>query len=234
MNTDLSTIQEFIHHRFDQVKHLETALTHSSYANEHAEYVEHNERLEFLGDAVLELSVTEELFTRFPDAREGDLTRLRAKLVSKPTLSELAVELKLDQYLLLGKGEESQGGRERASLLGDTVEAVLGAIFLDAGFSVAKKWVKWVYEERWPQSTAPEKDKDNKSALQEWTQKKFKERPIYSLVESTGPEHGKTFVVQVELPNGVAVAAKGASMKKAEQNAARDALKMLRREENAE
>ncbi|NJB68463.1 ribonuclease-3 [Desulfobaculum xiamenense] len=227
MNQDLETLQETISHRFMQVKLLQTALTHSSYANEHGEDAGDNERLEFLGDAVLELCTSEMLFARFPDAPEGQLTRLRARLVSEPALADVARELHLDQLIQLGKGEEQQGGRERDSLLSDALEAVFGAVFLDGGYAAAKAVIACVFEERWPTSCDVKRVKDAKSRLQELTQKLFKERPVYVLTDSTGPEHAKTFVVEVTLPNGTVLRAEGASMKKAEQNAAASAIDFL-------
>ncbi len=223
---DLVTVQKAIHYQFRQVKLLETALTHSSLANENAA-MEHNERLEFLGDAVLELCVTKQLFERFPHAREGELTKMRARLVSKPTLALVAKELGLDRHLLLGKGEEEQGGRERPSLLANVVEALLGAIFLDQGFEAAGNWVVWVFDERWPDAVGAEEVRDYKSRLQELTQKLYKMRPLYNLVDSSGPEHEKMFTVQVLLPDGREVIARGSSMKKAEQKAAGNALRLL-------
>lgn len=223
----LNILQEIIHYRFKQVKLLEMALTHSSHANEQGGDIEHNERLEFLGDAVLELSVSERLFAMFPGAREGHLTRMRAKLVSKPSLAEIAKELKLDSCLLLGKGEESQGGRDRDSLLSDALEAVLGAVFLDGGYANALGVVDILFAVRWPEEPEGGKSKDYKSRLQELTQKRFKERPVYSLSGSNGPEHAKIFEILLTLPDGLIITAEGPSVKRAEQKAAGLALKQL-------
>lgn len=224
---DESEVQNGIHYRFRQVKLLDTALTHSSYANEAADGREHNERLEFLGDAVLELCVTQQLFQRFPTVREGELTKLRARLVSKPSLADIARNLGLDRFLLLGKGEETQGGRQRSSLLSNAFEALLGAIYLDGGFDAAVEWVGRVYSERWPEAPMLEQQRDYKSLLQEETQQAYKARPVYSLVASSGPEHDKVFEVRLDLPDGQHVLASGSSMKKAEQKAAGLALKLL-------
>ncbi len=224
---DISKIQRDIHYAFHQVKHLEIALTHSSFANEAGDHREHNERYEFLGDAVLELCVTQHLFKCFPDAREGELTKLRARLVSKPALAERAQELGLHEHLLLGKGEESQGGRSRHSLLSNTFEALLGAIYLDGGFSAAKCWVEEVFAAHWPQESLLRQQKDYKSQLQEKTQQLFKIRPVYTLVGSSGPEHEKVFEVRLSICNGLQVTACGGSVKKAEQKAAGLALKAL-------
>ncbi|MGJ3523484.1 ribonuclease III [Nitratidesulfovibrio sp. D1] len=220
-------LQSDIHYAFNDTGLLATAMTHSSWANEQQEHVEHNERLEFLGDAVLELCVSEELFTRFPGAREGDLTRMRARLVSKPALAELARDLKLEQYLRLGRGEESQGGRERSSLLSDALEAMLGAVFLDGGYERARAVVRHVLAARWPCDTDGKRSKDYKSRLQEMTQKVFRERPVYALMGSSGPEHEKRFEVRLTLPDDTVFTAVGPSVKRAEQMAAGLALKAL-------
>lgn len=212
---------------------LATALTHSSYANEQGGNTGHNERLEFLGDAVLEICVSAELFARFPDVREGDLTRMRAKIVSQPFLTELARERKVDVALLLGKGEESQGGRERPSLLSDAFEALLGAVFLDGGFDAATTVVRTVFGGKWPAPKTGSPAKDCKSLLQEVTQQKWKERPVYTLVASSGPEHAKVFTVQVVLPDGLTFTNDGPSLKRAEQIAASRALEFLLSDEAA-
>jgi ribonuclease III len=220
-------IEGVIHYHFRQVKLLEMALTHSSYANEVERPEDNNERLEFLGDAVLELCVSEELFRLFPDSREGKLTRLRARLVSKPSLAALAREIGLAPYLLLGKGEEGQGGRDRNSLLSDAVEAILGAIFLDGGYKASKEWVCEVLGERLGVDPEVSCSKDYKSNLQEFTQKQHRARPVYTLVSSTGPEHAKRFEVCLTLPDGQTVSAIGPSVKRAEQRAAGMALALL-------
>lgn len=207
---------------------LKLALTHSSFANERGASGEFNERLEFLGDAVLELGVSQMLYLRFPHAREGDLTSMRAKLVAKPTLAEAALRLGLDGKLLLGKGEEAQGGRTRKTLLGDAFEALLGAIFLDAGFEAAKDWTLARLEPFLPRGSQGRKPKDFKSLLQEFTQDRFKARPVYTLVGSSGPEHDKRFRVKADIPDGSAFFAEGVSVKAAEQTAAQAALNALR------
>jgi ribonuclease-3 len=231
MKDFLSQLQEDIGHDFSAPGLLETALTHSSHANESANPAAHNERLEFLGDAVLELCVSEELYSRFPQATEGALTLLRSKLVSEPALAELARACGLDRCLLLGKGEESQGGRNRASLLSDALEAVFAAVFLDGGFEAARRCIRRVFAGMWPESLVEPKSKDYKSRLQELTQKRFKARPVYTLADSRGPEHEKMFEVRLSLPGGEEVTAQGSSLKKAEQLAARTALSVLEDQE---
>lgn len=221
---DLSGLQERLGHRFENLSLLTTALTHSSWTNEHDSSAPHNERLEFLGDAVLELTVSEELFTRFPKAREGELTRLRSGLVNASSLAALARELRLEGLLMLGKGEENQGGRQRDALLSDALEAVLGAVFLDGGFEAGRKTITMLFAERWPQNTEKCRRKDYKTRLQETTQRLSRGLPTYILEESRGPEHARIFAVRAELPDGRLFRAEGVSVKRAEQEAARLAL----------
>jgi ribonuclease-3 len=228
MEDEYLRLQQGIHYRFSQVKHLTTALTHSSWANEQQDTAQDNERLEFLGDAVLELCVTEELFKRFPQAHEGQLTKIRSNLVKEKSLATIANELGLDEFLLLGRGEESQGGRTRSSLLADTMEAVLGAVFLDSDYATVKQLILRLMKEKWPEHADIESRKDYKSNLQEQTQLLFKERPVYHLTGTVGPEHGKIFQVKIILPEGEEFEAEGTSLKKAEQNAAKTAMDYLK------
>ncbi len=227
MTQDFESLQNVISHRFSQVKHLRTALTHSSYANESEDVSQDNERLEFLGDAVLELGVSELLFRCHPDAPEGTLTRMRARLVSEPALAGLARELGLDELLFLGKGEEMQGGRQRDALLADAFEAVLGAVFVDGGFAAAQAVVRTIYEPRLPQACDVRRVRDAKSRLQELTQEQHRKRPVYALLGTSGPDHAKVFEVELALPDGRRLRATGQSVKKAEQTAAAKALELL-------
>ncbi|MFP5258227.1 MAG: ribonuclease III, partial [Acidobacteriota bacterium] len=187
----------------------------------------HNERLEFLGDAVLELCVTAELFARFPEAPEGELTLLRSQLVNESSLADMARRLGLESHVLLGRGEENQGGRTRPSLLSDVFEAVVGAVFLDGGYHAARDFVDRVFHGLWPRRPAAPKTKDFKSRLQEYTQKTHKARPTYALLGSAGPEHDKRFEVRLLLPDGQEILATEKSVKKAEQMAAKLALRSL-------
>ncbi len=223
----LKQLQSAISYQFTQVHLLELALTHSSAANELNDSQNHNERLEFLGDAVLELCISKELYIRFSSAREGQLTTMRSKLVNQTVLASIARVLNLGSCLILGKGEESQGGRTRDSLLSDGVEALIGAVFVDGGYFVAEKVVLGLYKNLWPKPEENKKSKDAKSTLQEVTQQMFKERPIYTLLDSEGPEHAKCFSVRLTLPNQTVIDATGTSVKRAEQAAAQAALSML-------
>ncbi len=229
----LRQIEDALGYAFTNRELLATALTHSSYANEHGGGAAHNERLEFLGDAVLELCVSSELFARFPAVREGDLTRMRATVVSESFLSDLAREYGLDAALLLGKGEESQGGRSRPSLLSDAFEALLGAVYLDGGFDAVTTVVRAVFDGKWPGRMRGRHSKDCKSLLQEVTQRRFKERPVYALIGSSGPEHAKVFTVRVTLPDNREFTCEGPSLKRAEQLVANLALEHVLPEEEA-
>ncbi len=219
-------LQKKLGYSFKSQVYLQEALTHSSFANERG-LAQNNERLEFLGDAVLEVTISGALFEKFPDAREGDLTRMRAKLVSEGTLAEIAEKLGVSQCLILGKGEESQGGRERPALLADALEALFGAIYIDAGYEAAKACLLRLYANLWPASDKVQKGKDFKTHLQEVTQAKYRALPVYLPLASYGPEHEKTFEVKLVLPDGQEFCASGPSMKRAEQIAASMALDKL-------
>ena len=223
----LDKLEKIINYKFNNKELLITALSHSSYANENPNFRQNNERLEILGDAVLELLVSEELYKRFPNAREGELTSTRAYLVNEAFLAKMAREIKLNHFLLLGKGEENQGGRERDANLCDAFEALIGAVFLDGGYEKAKILVKNLFKDKWPQSCVEKVKKDYKSKLQEITQRIFKERPKYVLIDSFGPEHAKSYTVKVILPNQWSFEATSTSIKKAEQLAAKKATNAI-------
>jgi ribonuclease-3 len=222
----LQALQSEIHYEFKQVKLLIQALTHSSHANEHG--CPHNERLEFLGDAVLELAVSHELYRKFPEVQEGHLTRMRSALVSEGALAQAARRIDLGSCLLLGKGEDVQGGREKNSVLSDALEAVLGAVYLDGGLEAAILCVNFLFEGQWPSPPQTFRPRDFKSLLQEATQRIWKDRPSYALRSSHGPEHAKQYTVVVTLPDRTEVEWEERSMRKAEQGAAEQALRLLR------
>ena len=217
-------IEEKIGYRFKNPDYLEKALTHSSYANEHNS--ESNERLEFLGDSVLSLIVSENLFSRLKRDDEGDLSKIRASLVCEKGLFELSKEIDLPAFIRLGKGEESTGGRSRASVVSDAFEALLAAIFLDSDYDTAKKWLLKIMEKEL--SLAGDRPSDDyKTIIQEVTQKGNKGKVSYELISESGPAHEKKFVVAV-LIDGVKVAEGfGLSKKDAEQMAAHNALELL-------
>lgn len=216
---------------------LHQALVHRSHVNEHrkdAPPESDNERLEFLGDAVLGLAVSEELFQRFPAHPEGLLARFKSQLVSETTLAGVAGGFELGNYLWMSKGEEATGGRERASLLADAMEAVLAAVYLSLGFGEIQKLIRRVLEEQFagleadgPATGDRSAFLDAKSALQELTQQSSGERPVYRIIKESGPDHQKSFVVEVSLAGVVLGLGEGGSKKEAQQIAAGKALERL-------
>jgi ribonuclease-3 len=219
-------------YEFKDPELLVEAFRHSSYANESEDRtLNDNERLEFLGDAVLDLAVSDILMNLFQDAKEGDLSKCRAAVVNEKGLFELARELRLGDYLLLGKGEELSGGREKPSILANTLEALLGAIYLDAGFSAAKEIIHRLFLPFLERIDMQGFNHDYKSLVQEHTQEKFKARPEYALVSESGPAHDRTFRVAIYLQGRLLAEGEGRSKKEAEQKAAREAFHCLTREQ---
>lgn len=218
-------MQERIGYEFADPTLLTLALTHSSHANERGGC--DNERLEFLGDGVLDLCVSSELYRRYPGAREGDLSRALDSLVCEAALADLALGLGLDRALILGKGEAENGGREKPSLLADAFEALLAAVYLDGGFAAASGVVARVYAGFWPDALAGTREKDPKSRLQELCHARFGELPVYTLIETSGPDHERVFRVKVTLPDGSEFSGQEKSAKKAGQVAAASALQNL-------
>lgn len=209
-------------------EHLKRALMHKSYANENKyPYTDHNERYEFLGDAVLELAISQILFAMFPDHTEGDLSKLRAAIVNEEQLAELAREIKIGEYMLLGKGESQTGGSDKPSLLSDTYEAILGAIYLDRGFDKAVKVIKKNFEAVINKVGGVGYISDFKTRLQEVVQGKFHTIPRYRTAKETGPDHSKTFEINLFIGSDLISTGRGASKKAAEQDAAREALARL-------
>lgn len=205
---------------------LETALTHSSYANEGHRQLESNERLEFLGDSVLGFVTAGYLFSR-EDGQEGELTRLRASLVCEKALSAYAKKLGLGDYLLLGKGEQRGGGATRPSILADAFEAVIAALYLDGGLTVAQSFILPFLQQELAQQKGRPQFRDYKTALQEIIQQNPEERLEYEVKGESGPDHNKRFVVEVHLNSNVIGTGNGRSKKEAEQQAAREALRLM-------
>ena len=208
-------------------KLLQVALTHRSYLNENHQSTEHNERLEFLGDAVLELAVSEYLYQRFPDKPEGDLTSYRASLVKTSTLAELSEDIDLGSRLRLSKGEEQSGGRSNKSLLANTSEAVIGAIYLDQNFSAVKKFLEIHLFPKLAHIIKLGLHKDHKSTLQELVQSSGHDSPEYNVTKETGPDHDKQFTISVTVGQKVIASGSGKSKQSAQQSAAREALEKL-------
>lgn len=224
----MRTLEERLDYTFRDRKRLEGALYHSSYANEHRSLGIHsNERLEFLGDAVLGLVTADYLFRKHPDLPEGDLTRIRAALVCEESLHEVAQSLDLGSYLKLGKGEEAGGGRHRASILADATEAVFAAVYLDGGITAASELIHRVLLDVEREEVVEERRRDYKTLLQEHIQRKAGQELTYCMVREEGPDHAKTFVTEVRL-NGTAIGeGSGHSKKESEQMAAKSALEKL-------
>lgn len=237
---EIAELEAALSHHFQRPELLEQALTHSSQARE----VEalgssaslsngDNEMLEFLGDAVLGLVTSETLFHRFPKFQEGHLSKLRAHLVGQRHLLRVAEQLQIGHYMRLGRGEEKSGGRNKASLLVDALEAILAALYLDGGWTVARDFIVRVIVEpelaHMKLETSAMPVMDFKSALQEALQARGGPQPVYALVKEEGPEHKKTFTVEVRLPEPAIFVgrAQGATKKRAEQEAARQALEHL-------
>jgi ribonuclease-3 len=218
----LQAVARRIGHAFSDSRLLQTALTHRSFG------VPNNERLEFLGDGILDLVVAEALYRRFPDLPEGDLSRLRANLVRQETLQRLAVQLELGKHLRLGEGELKSGGAQRPSILADALEAVLGAIYLDAGFDAAHGVINTLYSPLLEEIKPGEQQKDPKTRLQEWLQGRKKPLPRYQLLETSGASHLQSFTVACEVEYaGLRTIGRGGSRRIAEQVAAEHALKEL-------
>ncbi len=229
---NLSKLQEKIGYRFNSIELLRQALTHRSFSAENNQEKD-NERLEFLGDAVLELTISHILYEKFPCLSEGELTKMRAGLVNELSLAELSNKITLGKYIRLGKGEEKSGGRKKSSILSDTMEAILGAIYLDGGFKRAFEVIEKLFLNKIEQENFEQKPlKDYKSMLQEFTQANSHVLPIYKVLEAKGPDHDKHFTVGLWLNEKFLATGKGKSKKEAEQQAAKKALEVLIKEEN--
>jgi ribonuclease-3 len=225
---DVEALQARLEYRFADVSLLRLALTHPSLAHEQGRLVQHNQRLEFLGDAVLGLVLTRELYDRFPAVSEGPLTKARAQMINRRTLAEQAKRIALADYLILSRGEEANQGRHRASAVADAFEALIGAIFLDGGFEAARQFVLRSFREALGEKTAIPTLDNPKGELQEILQAKSPDAPQYQVVQASGPDHDRDFECVVthagiELGRG-----RGKSKKAAESEAAITALKKAR------
>ena len=225
-------LEKKIGYEFENFQLLINAMTHSSYANEHhIPYSGNNERLEFLGDAVLEVTSSEFLFHKFQDMPEGELTKKRASMVCEPTLALCAREIPLGDYLLLGKGEEATGGRKRDSIVSDAMEALIGAIYLDGGFANAKEFIhRFVLNDLEHRKLFF----DSKTILQEIIQARTEEPMAYEVLKEEGPDHDKNFRVAVKVGNKILGTGSGRTKKAAEQEAAYYAILSCRKQEKGE
>ena len=223
---NISKFEETINYTFENKSYILEALTHSSYSNENKNY-KFNERLEFLGDSVLSIVISDYLFKTETELPEGELTKLRANIVCEESLSEVASEIKLGEFLLLGKGEEATGGRERISILADALEAVIAAIYLDGGLEEARKFIFKYMKEIINDSVKGKIFRDYKTYLQEVLQSQGEQHIWYKLIDEKGPDHNKRFVMEVGSNERVLGVGEGKSKKDAEQVAAKSALKSL-------
>ncbi len=224
---NFSEFERTLRFTFNDQSTLDLALRHSSYVNEQqGANLDDNERLEFLGDAVLNLVIGDILMARFPELREGDLSRMRSSLVNETQLAHIARDINLGAVIKLGKGEEQTNGREKNSILSDVLEAVIAAVYIDGGFEAAFKVIETLFAARIKTSDNPSLNLDHKSKLQEISQIKFKAMPRYKVVHESGPDHDKTFKIQLTV-HEVIVHGTGKSKKSAEQNAAGKALTEL-------
>jgi len=220
---EAAKIQGVIHFQFKQPELLEQALTHRSYSKNI-----NNERLEFLGDSVLSLTISDNIYTRLPNATEGELSRIRASLVKEEALATVARDINLGEYIRLGAGEMKSGGFRRSSILSDALEALFGAIYLDAGYQQVSKTILFLYEDYLVTLPSPGDLKDPKTSLQETLQGKKMTLPEYRVVKTVGKAHNQTFTVNCEISDlKVKVAGTGSSRKRAEQMAASRALEEI-------
>ncbi len=226
--SDLAQAQEQLGYRFREPGLLELALTHPSVAHEQGLPVQTNQRLEFLGDAVLQLALTRELYEKFPDCGEGPLTKARAKLVNRRSLAERARQLGLGRHLIISRGEEISGGRDRQSALADTFEALLGAIFLDGGFEAARDFILRQFLSAFGELSVIPILENPKGELQEFLQSFSSETPHYHVVSTSGPDHDRVFECTVHHAGEELARGRGKSKKAAESDAAHNALNVLR------
>ena len=224
----LKEFEEIIGYKFTDQSILKTALTHSSYANENRnKNIQYNERLEFLGDSVLSLVVSNYLFENYQNLPEGDLTKVRASIVCERSLQECATANELGKFLILGKGEELSGGRTRASILADAFEALIAAIYLDSGIEVVREWLLGQLYDTILLAVKGKTFTDYKTGLQEKIQKSGYAEIRYEVVGESGPDHCKTFYVNVIVDGTIMGQGEGSSKKNAEQMAAKDAFSKL-------
>jgi len=223
----LEKLQKILHVKFKNKTHLLRALTHRSFVNESGKNIRDNERLEYLGDSVLGLVVNEYLFKHFEDYREGKLAKIKSAIVSEASLSKISRRLQLGNFIFMGRGEERSGGRERVSILANTLEAIIGAFYLDSGLKSCRKFVLSLIKDDIENINSLTYLRDPKTTLQEYVQKKYKDRPIYQVIEERGPDHRKEFTVKLII-NGLEISTgEGPSKRIAETNAAKASLKKI-------
>lgn len=226
----VSELQQRLSYAYRDPGLLERALTHRSFANEQR-IAEHNERMEFLGDAVLNLIVSEQLMAARPEASEGELSRIRAAIVSEPSLAAVARAIGLGAFLRLGRGEDQTGGRNKDSLLANSLEALVASLYLDGGAAAAADFIARAFRDAAERAGSAGMVTDFKTALQELSQERLKVLPEYRVVSQSGPDHQKEFTVELRINGEVFGTGAGRSKKEAEQRAAREAMERLTRRE---
>jgi ribonuclease III len=226
--TQFKALEETLGYTFRDSALLDCALTHRSFANENPDFAKQdNERLEFLGDAVLTLCISDMLMKRYPESSEGELSKMRSSIVNERPLARLARELRIGDYLLLGRGEDLSGGRAKSSLLANTMEAIIAAVYCDTGFEGAYAFIEMRFLNLLEAGTARARYQDYKTTLQEITQNRFRVVPKYSIIREFGPDHDKLFQVRLAVGDIVSTAALGRNKKDAEQRAAKKALEAI-------
>jgi ribonuclease-3 len=224
---DLATLQQILGISFDDLSLLELALVHSSYINENPAFTTSNERLEFLGDAILGFVIAERLHQDFPHLSEGEMTKLRSALVRGASLARIATAIGLGNYLYLGKGEEASGGRHKPTNLAAALEAVIAAIYLDQGLAAVKDFILRVFQKELKKIANQGIRADYKSQLQEFTQQRWQLTPDYHVIKAEGPDHDMRFTIEVRVGDSVLGRGSGKSKKMAETEAARSALQQI-------
>ena len=224
---ELHKFQKKLNIKFKNLNLLDKALTHSSYAHEVYNNEEHNEKFEFLGDSLLNVTIVEYLFMKFEDLREGDLSKLKSYVVSEEVLHEISQNIILNEYILLGKGEERTGGRSKKSLISDEIESLIGAFYIDSGLKKCKKFILSLFYDIIENTMNSRAILDHKSELQKKIQTIHKKNPEYYVIGADGPDHEKTFEVGVRLKDKILGIGKGPNKQTAEKEAAKDALHNL-------
>ncbi len=227
MKLDIERLEKKFNININSPELIARAFVHKSYANENEDTPDDNERLEFLGDAVLDLAISSYLFQHFPGKDEGELAKMRAYIVSEPTLAQRAKSLNLGDFLLLGKGEEKTGGRARKSILADTMEAFIGALYLDQNYEIIQQLIQELFQKELAEVLDGDFDRDFKTLLQEYIQQEKDSHPEYRVVSELGPDHNKTFLIEVYVEGRCLGQGQADSKKEAQQKAAGAALKEL-------
>jgi len=224
---ELKLFQKLSRIRFKNFNLLNLAFTHRSYANEAQQETENNEKLEFLGDSILGLIISEYLFRNISHKSEGDFAKIKSFVVSEDSLAAIAKKIRVDNFILIGKGEEYSGGRNKKAIIADAMEAIIGAYYIDSGYNPVKEFVLKLLIPEINKVILDKHKKDYKSLLQELVQKKYRSYPKYNIVKKSGPDHDKTFMIEVNINNKIYGQGMGKNKKEAEQKAAGVAYKRL-------